>query len=203
MKNSFGEPNGQGVKNDGLKGDFYHMNEVLDVTYNKPFEKMRLHKIVDDAMDEDFRRAFCKRFYNREIGFEVFAQFFTALEDAFNTTCFNFFKFRKELMDMNIEDVGQTTNVTSSSKGNSKQLALQQTTPKENLSIIYPGSPGDIIEYADGIGENYGEQDGQSTTKGSNTRPLFELLNYYAQLAPIDEQIFNICDQKCFMQLFD
>lgn len=202
MTNDFDEPNGQGVKNDGLKGDFYHYNEVIDKTHNRIFEKMNFHPVVGSAIDNNFEREFCKRFYNMEIGYEVFAQFFIALENTFNTTCFNFFKFRLELMQMSLEDSRLTMDVSSTANGDSRNLALTATTPQEDLSIIYPGNAGDVIKYADAIGENYGKNTGESTTKGSNTRPLFELLNYHAQLTPIDEQIFNIVEQRCFMQIF-
>lgn len=198
MTNEFGEPNGQGVKNDGLLGEFYHPNEVIDKTFYKLFENMVFYIEVDDQ----FKKEFCKRFYNKRIGFDTFAPFLTYLESYLNTKCYNLFKFRKKLMEMTEDEWLRTVNIQNTGKGNQKQLAIENTSPQNDLSIIYNDVPGSgVIKYANALGENYGASDSVSTTTGSNTGPQFDLLNYFARITPIDEQIFNICEDL-FYQLY-
>lgn len=198
FENEFGEPNGQGVKNDGLLGEFYHPNEIIDQCYDEVFKNMRLYIEID----EQFKKEFCKRFYNKRIGFDTMAPFLTYLESYFNTKCYNLFKFRRRLMDMTEEEFLRTINVQTTGKGNQKQLAIENTSPQNDLSIIYNDVPGSgVIKYANALGENYGNSDSTSTTTGSNAGPLFDTLNYFARITPIDEVIFNICEDL-FYQLY-
>lgn len=54
-------------KLDGLaldeNGDFLHYNTIIDQTYNELFKDMELVNGVSD----NFKKEFCKHFYNREI----------------------------------------------------------------------------------------------------------------------------------------
>lgn len=196
-----GLTDGYGVVNNGYFSDYRHYKEIIDTYYHKVFENMDL--TIETKYKEDIetiKRDFCKRFYNREIGYETWAQFEVALEEKLNTTCFNLLKFYNLIRDMTVEDLAQTNNSTSTSAGDSKTLSLTSTQPQKDLSIIYDGSS--IIRYADLIAENYGEQKQNANVVGSNTLPKFQLYNYFAQLPDIEEQIFNILDDKIFMGLF-
>lgn len=191
----FGKKNGLSVSPDG---DYYHMNTIIDETYNEVFKDMQLL----EAVDTQFKKEFCRRFYNREIGYETFARFQVAFEGFLNTTCFNLFKFRATLMNMEIEDSTLTNNTTSTATGDSKSLAITSTQPQNDLAILYPEGTG-TIRYADALGENYGNQDSSTNVVGTNGRPLFEQLSLNAQIVPIDEQIFLKADQTLFMQVYD
>lgn len=201
MTNDFDEPNPTGVKNNNRQGDWYHMNEVIDKTFNRPFENMRLQTVVASAIDEEFKRAFCVRYYDREIGFDVWAPFEAYVENILNTECFNLFKFRDAIKNMTPDKWNQTGKTTTNTSGDSKNLGIQNTSPKDDLSIIYPGVPGDIIKYADALAEQYGNsvQSGESTT--ANTRPMFEQLTYNALLPSIDDLILNKLN-KAFLQIW-
>lgn len=200
FKDEFGAHAGNGVKNDELAGDFYHPNEIIDQTYNELFKHMDLSLPLHDTIKKDF----LKRFYNREIGFEVMSQFIIQLEQMLNTTCYNLIKFWSLVRDMPEEEWLQTANMSGTSKasGDSKSLGITSTQPQGDLAIIYPSGDG-VIKYADALGENYGNQSQESLTNtvGSNTRPKWEMYNYYATLTDIEEQIFNHCE-LLFMQVF-
>lgn len=197
MKDDEGNANGYLTKDDDFYGDFWSMNEVIDKTYEHVFKQMNLIVPIDDY----FKKAFCKRFYNSEIGFEVWAQFLTKLEDTLNTTCYNLFKFREALMSMDIDEAKKTMNMVNTQIGNSDSLGIANTSPQTDLNIIYPNDEG-IIKYADALQENHSKNAGTNTTVGSNISP-FLAMNMYANITPIDEAIFNIIDRKCFIQVYN
>lgn len=197
MKDESGNPNGYLTKDDDFYGDFWSMNEVIDKTFQTVFSQMQLIIPIDDY----FKKAFCRRFYNSEIGFEVWAQFLTRLEDTLNTNCFNLFKFRYTLMNMSEEEAKKTMNMMTTQLGNTDALGIVNTSPQTDLSIIYPSDTG-TIKYADALQENHAKTNGTSTTMGTNMSP-FLAMNMYANITPIDEIIFNIIDKRCFMQVYN
>lgn len=197
MKDDEGRANGYLTKDNDFYGDFWSMNEVIDKTYETVFQQMQLIVPIDNY----FKKAFCRRFYNCEIGFEVWAQFLTRLEDTLNTTCYNLFKFRSSLMTMSEEDAKKTMNMITTQLGNSDSLGIANTSPQTDLSIIYPDDEG-VIKYADALQENHSKNSGSSTTMGTNLSP-FLALNMYANITPIDEIIFNIIDRRCFIQVYN
>ena len=141
MKDDEGRANGYLTKDNDIYGDFWSMNEVIDKTYETVFQQMQLIVPIDDY----FKKAFCRRFYNCEIGFEVWAQFLTRLEDTLNTTCYNLFKFRSSLMTMSEEDA--------------KSVAK---------TMVEKGSAADVpLAYAEIVDVNMGEE-----TVGWRTYPL-------------------------------
>lgn len=197
MTDEDGNQNGYLTKDNDFYGDFWSMNEVIDKTFEHVFKQMHLIIPIDDY----FKKAFCKRFYNSEIGFEVWAQFITKLEDTLNTTCFNLFKFRNALMNMSEEEAKKTMNMAVTQMGNSDSLGIANTSPQTDLNIIYPNEEG-IIKYADALQENHSKNTGTSTTVGTNMSP-FLAMHMYANISPIDEVIFNIIDRRCFIQLYN
>ena len=56
-------------------GNFLHYNVIIDQTFNEVFKDMHLIPEVTD----NFKKEFCKHFYNREIGLETFARFQNAI----------------------------------------------------------------------------------------------------------------------------
>ena len=81
-------------------GNFLHYNTIIDDTYNEFFKDMNLV----DGVSENFKKEFCKHFYNREIGLETFARFQVALEDVLNNECFNLFKYLAEIRNKAIKE---------------------------------------------------------------------------------------------------
>lgn len=203
-EDELGLTSGYGVKNSGFNGDWAHYNEIIDEHYQKVFDNMSLTIEIKDKEDiETFKKDFCKRFYNSEIGFEVWAQFEVALEAALNSTCYNLLKFYNLIRNMGIEDMKETSNMKSTSDAASKLKALLNNTPKTDLAIIFDDfEQAKLIKYADSIQEQYSNQTGNNTSIGSNTLPLFQLYNYFAQLPDIEEQIFNILENKIFCQIY-
>lgn len=196
--------NGYGVKNEGYFGDWKHYNEIVDTYYNKVFENM--HLTIEEKDKEDiaiFKKDFCKNFYNREIGFEVWSQFQVALESELNSDCYNLLKFYNLIRNLDVEKMKETNNMTTTSDGDSSQKALVNTNPANDLSIVYDDiNTASLIKYANQIQENYGKQSGKSNSVGSNTMPLFQLYNFFARLPDIESMIFNMLDDKLFMQIF-
>lgn len=201
MTDSRGFPNGYGVINDNPWGEFYHYNEVIDKTYQYVFQDMN----ISIELPEQFQKDFCKRFYNREIGFEVWSQFQMHLETALNSTCYNLLKFYDELRNMEIKEALKTMDITTDTEAklNTKGLSLGETTPEKDLSILYPTGEG-VIKHADQLAENYGNNDseGHNHTYGFSGRTPFEMANFFAGLTDVEEQIFNILDDMLFMQVY-
>lgn len=186
------------------KGDFYHYNEIIDETYNELFKDMNLTLEVS----ERFKKDFCKYFYNREIGFEVFAQFQNKLENCLNNECFNLLKNLEYIRNMSIDDMLQNINITNDGVNNSKakNLALFENKPENRLNIIYNQNNINetVIEYANNLNENHslGSSDTLSHTKGFTGMNKFNALNEFNYNTDIQAQIFNIIDKKCFSQVF-
>lgn len=189
---------------DGLaldeNGDFLHYNTIIDQTYNELFKDMHLL----DGVSENFKKEFCKHFYNREIGLETFARFQVALEDVLNNECFNLFKYLAEIRNKAIKDLNQSMNIDTvgNQKADGQALQIGNTTPQEHKEILFTPGQG-VIEYADNLVENHQKNNADSKTNvsGWSGSSLAERLQNNAELIDIQFQIFNICD-KLFLQVF-
>ena len=193
---------------DGLavdeNGDFLHYNVIIDQTFNELFKDMRLNQYVDD----DFKKLFCQRFYNREIGFETFARFQVFLEQELNTDCLNLFKVRDTLKNMSLDQMNQDTNMYNdgSSKNDSHTLSISNTTPQEHLSITYDNDHDQkygAIDYANALGEGNakGKEDHHSYTHGWAGGQLAQRYNQLAQMEDLTFEIFNILE-PLFLQVW-
>ena len=189
---------------DGLavdeNGDFLHYNAIIDQTYNELFKDMELVNGVSD----NFKKEFCKHFYNREIGLETFARFQIALEEVLNNECFNLFKYLAEIRNKAIKDLNQSMNIDTvgNQKADGQALQIANTTPQERKEIVFTERYG-VIEYADNLVENHQKNnaDTKSNVSGWSGSSLAERLQANAELKDIQFQIFNICD-KLFLQVF-
>lgn len=191
-------------KFDGLAvdedGNFLHYNTIIDDTYNELFKDMHLV----DGVSENFKKEFCKHFYNREIGLETFARFQVALEDVLNNECFNLFKYLAEIRNKAIKELNQSMNIDTvgNQKADGQALQIANTTPQERKEIVFTERYG-VIEYADNLVENHQKNnaDTKSNVSGWSGSSLAERLQNNAELKDIQFQIFNICD-KLFLQVF-
>ena len=189
---------------DGLaldeEGNFLHYNTIIDATYNELFKDMHLV----DGVSENFKKEFCKHFYNREIGLETFARFQVALEDVLNNECFNLFKYLAEIRNKAIKELNQSMNIDTvgNQKADGQALQIANTTPQERKEIVFTERYG-VIEYADNLVENHQKNnaDTKSNVSGWSGSSLAERLQNNAELKDIQFQIFNICD-KLFLQVF-
>lgn len=209
-KDEQGFKKGYGTDPTDINGSFAHMNDVINQTYEKVFENMYLPSGI--TLDGGFKRDFCKRFYNKFIEHEVFAQFFTALEDCLCTDCYTMLRLYTEIRNMPIDDMldnievkNDTDSEYTAKTGN---LGIFANQPKTDLAIIYPAEDGGVIRYADTLQENYGNSTagskGNSGTRGRNTSmSKFELMNYLAQIPDIQMRIFNIIETRCFSKVFE
>ena len=181
-------------------GDFLHYNTIIDGTYNELFKDMHLV----DGVSENFKKEFCKHFYNREIGLETFARFQVALEDVLNNECFNLFKYLAEIRNKAIKELNQSMNIDTvgNQKADGQALQIANTTPQERKEIVFTERYG-VIEYADNLVENHQKNnaDTKSNVSGWSGSSLAERLQNNAELKDIQFQIFNICD-KLFLQVF-
>jgi len=191
-------------KLDGLAldedGNFLHYNTIIDATYNELFKDMHLI----DGVSENFKKEFCKHFYNREIGLETFARFQIALEEVLNNECFNLFKYLAEIRNKTIKELNQSMNIDTigNQKADGQALQIANTTPQERKEILFTERYG-VIEYADNLVENHQKNnaDTKSNVSGWSGSSLAERLQNNAELKDIQFQIFNICD-KLFLQVF-
>ena len=191
-------------KLDGLAldedGNFLHYNTIIDATYNELFKDMHLV----DGVSENFKKEFCKHFYNREIGLETFARFQIALEEVLNNECFNLFKYLAEIRNKTIKELNQSMNIDTvgNQKADGQALQIANTTPQERKEIVFTERYG-VIEYADNLVENHQKNnaDTKSNVSGWSGSSLAERLQNNAELKDIQFQIFNICD-KLFLQVF-
>lgn len=189
---------------DGLavdeSGDFIHYNTIIDQTYNELFKSMHLSEYVDN----DFKKEFCKHFYNREIGLETFARFQILLENSLNTECLNLLKARQFLKDKTMDELNQSIDIKNdnTANGDNQALAIANNRPQERLEIVFTDKYG-TIEYANALQENHGkfENEAHSRTHGWSGGSLGERINQLAELTDLTTQIFNILD-SLFLQVF-
>ena len=151
---------------DGLaldeNGDFLRYNTIIDQTYNELFKDMELVNGVSD----NFKKEFCKHFYNREIGLETFARFQIALEEVLNNECFNLFKYLAEIRNKAIKDLNQSMNIDTvgNQKADGQALQIANTTPQERKEIVFTDRYG-VIEYADNLVENHQKNNADTKSK--------------------------------------
>lgn len=149
-----------------FNGDFLHPNEIINKTYNEIFDPMELSVELDDH----FKKAFCKRFWNSNIGGTgTFGGFFPILEDCLDSDCHNLLYFYNFLRYPSEEDLLTTIDLENDGDqdGTSAGLQIMQNTPKNDLNIIYDDSDTDnrIIRYASALQEQHSRQNAKNKTK--------------------------------------
>ena len=182
---------------DGLavdeEGEFLHYNTIIDQTYNELFKGMNLIPEVT----ENFKKEFCKHFYNREIGLETFARFQIALEETLNNECYNLFKYMKALRETSIEELNKSMNIdtTGKQKGDGQALQIVETRPQERKEVVFSAKYG-VIEYANNLVENHqkNEADTKTNVTGWSGSSLADRLQNGANIPDIQFQIFQVCD---------
>lgn len=190
FKDEHGKRNGYGLD---IDGNFYHPNVIINNTYNKVFEQMELHPHVS----EEFKKAFCKRFYNSEIGFETWARFNIALEQVLNNDCYNLFKVLNDLRNLTDDDITKNMVIenNSNTNANNKAVNLVETRAGESKEIIFTENYG-IIEHANNVAETHSKQDvdNSSVTKGQTGSTKMERLLQLGYSNDIITQILNKCE---------
>ena len=182
---------------DGLavdeNGEFMHYNVIIDQTYNELFKDMHLIPEVTD----NFKKEFCKHFYNREIGLETFARFQIALEETLNNECYNLFKYMKALRETSIEELNKSMNIdtTGNQRGDGQALQIMETRPQERKEVVFTEKYG-VIEYANNLVENHqkNEADSKTNVNGWTGSSLADRLQNGASLVDLQFQIFQVCD---------
>ena len=182
---------------DGLavdeEGEFLHYNTIIDQTYNELFKGMNLIPEVT----ENFKKEFCKHFYNREIGLETFARFQIALEETLNNECYNLFKYMKALRETSIEELNKSMNIdtTGNQRGDGQALQIMETRPQERKEVVFTEKYG-VIEYANNLVENHqkNEADTKTNVTGWSGSSLADRLQNGANIPDIQFQIFQVCD---------
>ena len=182
---------------DGLavdeEGEFLHYNTIIDQTYNELFKGMNLIPEVT----ENFKKEFCKHFYNREIGLETFARFQIALEETLNNECYNLFKYMKALRETSIEELNKSMNIdtTGNQRGDGQALQIMETRPQERKEVVFTEKYG-VIEYANNLVENHqkNEADSKTNVNGWTGSSLADRLQNGASLVDLQFQIFQVCD---------
>lgn len=189
---------------DGLavdeNGDFLHYNVIINQTFNEIFKDM--HLIAD--VTDDFKKEFCKHFYNREIGLETFARFQIALEETLNNECYNLFKYMRALRETSIEELNKSMNIdtTGNQKGDGQALQIVETIPQERKEIVFTDKYG-VIEYANNLVENHQKNvsDTKQNVNGWTGSSLADRYQNSAGLIDLQFQIFQICD-SLFLQVW-
>lgn len=189
---------------DGLavdeNGDFLHYNVIINQTFNEIFKGMHL---ISDVTD-DFKKEFCKHFYNREIGLETFARFQLALEETLNNECYNLFKYMRALRETSIEELNKSMNIdtTGNQKGDGQALQIVETMPQERKEIVFTDKYG-VIEYANNLVENHQKNvsDTKQNVNGWTGSSLADRYQNSAGLIDLQFQIFQICD-SLFLQVW-
>ena len=182
---------------DGLavdeEGEFLHYNTIIDQTYNELFKGMNLIPEVTD----NFKKEFCKHFYNREIGLETFARFQIALEETLSNECYNLFKYMASLREKSVEDLNKSMNIdtTGQQKGDGQALQIMETRPQERKEVVFTDKYG-VIEYANNLVENHqkNEADTKTNVTGWSGSSLADRLQNGANIPDIQFQIFQVCD---------
>ena len=182
---------------DGLavdeEGEFIHYNTIIDQTYNELFDGMNLIPEVTD----NFKKEFCKHFYNREIGLETFARFQIALEETLNNECYNLFKYMSVLRDTSIDELNKSMNIDTvgNQKGDGQALQIVETRPQERKEVVFTDKYG-VIEYANNLVENHqkNEADSKTNVNGWTGSSLADRYQNSASLTDLQFQIFQVCD---------
>ena len=185
-----GQLDGLAVDEDG---EFLHYNTIIDQTYNELFKGMHLIPEVTD----NFKKEFCKHFYNREIGLETFARFQIALEETLSNECYNLFKYMASLREKSVEDLNKSMNIdtTGQQKGDGQALQIMETRPQERKEVVFTDKYG-VIEYANNLVENHqkNEADTKTNVTGWSGSSLADRLQNGANIPDIQFQIFQVCD---------
>lgn len=193
------------TEEDFYNGDYLSPNKIIEDTKEVFFSKMKLNKYVNS----DFKTQFLLRFYNEEIAFETVTPFFTRLETILNSDVLMQLKLADELRNAEIEKLLSQNDLQtkSVSDGNNSNIGLVETTPEDDLNILFnkDGKDFSLIKYANEIQEQHAKIDGStsSTIKGfSGGNSYYILLQAILQFTDPYEQIFNECERRLFMQVY-
>lgn len=198
-KDEHGRLNGYETNLDDVYGDFLSYEEIIDSTYEEFFKRIYLTVEVNDR----FKKDFCNRFYNKNIGYETFDKFFNRVSDVLNTRCYNYLKMLEKVRDLEPDKGLETTDMTTKSnyKNRNKGLGMVETRPDKYKEITYTQDYDDVtISYANDLSENRGNGEGEneSNTKGKNTRPIYQELNDMAHMEDLQNIVFDIVEDICF-----
>lgn len=179
------------------KGDFLHYNEIIDKHFSFVFEGMDLNEYVDT----DFKKEFCKRFYNRHFN-DMWANFQIRLESFLNNDAYNLLKFKNDIRDMTPDELMATVDLGSNGKTKNGGIGIVENTPKQDLKILYPSGKG-LIKHASQLQESFGNGSSEGTTKGySGTGKGFQLMAL-ALMEDTQAIIFSLADTKLFSGVFE
>lgn len=185
-------------------GDYLSAQELIDKTSEYFWKRITLN----EYLTKDFKDNFLLKFFNSEISFETVEPFFNKLSVILNTECIDMLRVGEQLRKESLEELMSTNHnkTTSDNKTRQSSKNLEDTTPETNKNIVFNFDKDNdsLINYANRILENFNKGDYHTETesKGRNSQPLYQLYYTLSQLTNIYNQIYNICDEKLFMQIF-
>lgn len=185
-------------------GDYLSAQELIDKTSEYFWKRIT----PNEYLNKDFKDNFLLKFFNSEISFETVEPFFNKLSVILNTECIDMLRVGEQLRKESLEELMSTNHnkTTSDNKTRQSSKNLEDTTPETNKNIVFNFDKDNdsLINYANRILENFNKGDYHTETesKGRNSQPLYQLYYTLSQLTNIYNQIYNICDEKLFMQIF-
>lgn len=185
-------------------GDYLSAQELIDKTSEYFWKRIT----PNEYLTKDFKDNFLLKFFNSEISFETVEPFFNKLSVILNTECLDMLRVGEQLRKETLDELMSTNHnkTTSDNKTRQSSKNLEDTTPETNKNIVFNFDKDNdsLINYANRILENFNKGDYHTETesKGRNSQPLYQLYYTLSQLTNIYNQIYNICDEKLFMQIF-
>lgn len=185
-------------------GDYLSAQELIDKTSEYFWKRIT----QNEYLNKDFKDNFLLKFFNSEISFETVEPFFNKLSVILNTECIDMLRVGEQLRKETLDELMSTNHnkTTSDNKTRQSSKNLEDTTPETNKNIVFNFDKDNdsLINYANRILENFNKGDYHTETesKGRNSQPLYQLYYTLSQLTNIYNQIYNICDEKLFMQIF-
>ncbi len=185
-------------------GDYLSAQELIDKTSEYFWKRIT----PNEYLTKDFKDNFLLKFFNSEISFETVEPFFNKLSVILNTECIDMLRVGEQLRKETLDELMSTNHnkTTSDNKTRQSSKNLEDTTPETNKNIVFNFDKDNdsLINYANRILENFNKGDYHTETesKGRNSQPLYQLYYTLSQLTNIYNQIYNICDEKLFMQIF-
>lgn len=187
-----------------LDGDYLSAQELIAKTSEYFWKRIT----PNEYLTKDFKDNFLLKFFNSEISFETVEPFFNKLSVILNTECIDMLRAGEQLRKETLDELMSTNHnkTTSDNKTRQSSKNLEDTTPETNKNIVFNFNKDNdsLINYANRILENFNKGDYHTETesKGRNSQPLYQLYYTLSQLTNIYNQIYNICDEKLFMQIF-
>lgn len=187
-----------------IDGDYLSTQELIDKTSDYFWKRIT----PNEYLTKDFKDNFLLKFFNSEISFETVEPFFNKLSVILNTECLDMLRVGEQLRKETLDELMSTNHnkTTSDNKTRQSSKNLEDTTPETNKNIVFNFDKDNdsLINYANRILENFNKGDYHTETesKGRNSQPLYQLYYTLSQLTNIYNQIYNICDEKLFMQIF-